>query len=142
LTGAAVAEDANGFDNVAQIARGIPKRLGRLRVAGIVGRANLELVAACRELHRQLPFAERIFSEILAEFCRCPALSAIDRDCDFLDALAAVEGDPLQRRSARLQFCAMVTLVMKERTVKRLIGIVAFGAVPGSMHPHGVSGIR
>ena len=39
-------------------------------------------------------------------------------------------------------FAPSVTLVMKERTVKRLIGIVAFGAVPGSMHPHGVSGIR
>ena len=35
-----------------------------------------------------------------------------------------------------------VTLVMKERTVKRLIGIVAFGAVPGSTALLGVSGIR
>ena len=34
------------------------------------------------------------------------------------------------------------TLVMKERTLKRLIGIVAFGAVPGSTQAHGVSGIR
>src|SRR4029450_10786706 len=34
------------------------------------------------------------------------------------------------------------TLVIKERTVKRLIGIVALGAVPGSTQPHGVSGIR
>src|SRR4051794_6360069 len=33
-------------------------------------------------------------------------------------------------------------LVMNERTVKRLIGIVAFGAVPGSTQLHGVSGIR
>ena len=34
------------------------------------------------------------------------------------------------------------TLVMNERTVKRLIGIVAFGAVPGSTALFGVSGIR
>ena len=34
------------------------------------------------------------------------------------------------------------TLVMNERTVKRLIGMVDFGAVPGSTHPHAVSGIR
>ena len=33
-------------------------------------------------------------------------------------------------------------LVMKERTVKRPIGIVAFGAVPGSTQLQGVSGIR
>jgi len=31
---------------------------------------------------------------------------------------------------------------MKERTVIRLIGTVRAGAVPGSTHPQGVSGIR
>src|SRR5579872_5986238 len=35
-----------------------------------------------------------------------------------------------------------ITLVMNERTVKRLIGMVAFGAEPGSTQLHGVSGIR
>jgi hypothetical protein len=33
-------------------------------------------MVARREIHRQLPFAERIFSEILCEFCRRPAVSA------------------------------------------------------------------
>ena len=33
-------------------------------------------------------------------------------------------------------------LVMKERTLKRLIGMVAAGVVPGSTQLHGVSGIR
>ena len=33
-------------------------------------------------------------------------------------------------------------LVMKERTVKRLMGIVAFGDVPGSTQLQGVSGMR
>jgi len=31
---------------------------------------------------------------------------------------------------------------MKERMVKRLIGMVAFGAVPGSIALFGVSGMR
>ncbi len=64
-------------------------------------------MCAGRELHRQRPFAERIFSEILAEFCRCPGLSAIDRNRDFADALAAVERYSLQRHWARLQFRAI-----------------------------------
>ena len=34
------------------------------------------------------------------------------------------------------------TLVMKERTLKRLIGIVAFGAVPGSTQAQALSGMR
>ena len=53
-----------------------------------------------------------------------------------LDAAAVVEGDNLQRRLAGLQFLApSATLVMKERTLKCLIGTVAFGAVPGSIMP-------
>src|ERR1700686_3986596 len=95
--------DANGFDDVAQIAGRIPQWLHRLGVAGIVGGANLELVGARRELHLQRPYAERIFAEILAEFRRRPALAAVARDRDLLDALAAVEGDALQRGRARLQ---------------------------------------
>ena len=97
---------------------------------------------ARRKLHRQLPFAERIFAEIAAELRRRPGLAAVGGDRDFLDALAAVERDALQRGRPGFSLAPSVTLVMNERTVKRLIGIVAFGAVPGSTLLFGVSGIR
>src|SRR3954452_24734333 len=90
--------DADGLDDVAQIAGRIPQRIHRLHVAGIVGGANLEFVGAGLEFYGKLPFPERVFAQILAELCRRPVLAAIGRDRDFLDALAAVEGDALQRR--------------------------------------------
>ena len=49
---------------------------------------------------------------------------------------------PFSVVSPGFQLGAVATLVMNERTVKRLIGIVAFGAVPGSTLLLGVSGIR
>jgi hypothetical protein len=99
-------------------------------------------VTAGRELHRQLPFAERIFAEVLAELGRRPGLAAIGRDRDFLDALPPSKAIPLSDVVPAFSFAPSATLVMKERTSKRLIGIVAFGAVPGSTQAHGVSGIR
>src|SRR5665647_3082522 len=142
---------ANGFDDVAQIAGRIPPGLARLGVAAIVGGANLELVAARRELHRQLPFAERIFAEILAEPGRGPALAAVDRDSDFLDAGAAVEGDALQRGTARLQFRAVGhtgderahgEAVDRDRRLRRGAGIDAAARrvryPVGGLHPEAV----
>jgi hypothetical protein len=39
-------------------------------------------------------------------------------------------------------FAPSVTLVMNERTPRRLIGIVAFGAVPAGTQAHALSGMR
>jgi hypothetical protein len=49
---------------------------------------------------------------------------------------------PLSLTLPAFSFAPSATLVTKERTVKRLIGIVAFGPVPGSTQWHGVSGMR
>src|SRR3569623_252838 len=49
---------------------------------------------------------------------------------------------PLRVRSPDFSFVPFATLVLNERTVKRLIGTVAFGAVPGSTQAHSLSGMR
>ncbi len=49
---------------------------------------------------------------------------------------------PLSLVRPAFSLAPSVTLVMKERTVKRLIGIVAFGAVPGSTQLQSLSGMR
>src|SRR5882724_13523307 len=86
----------DGFDDVAQISGGVPACLQRLRLAAIAGRARLQSMGARGELDRQLPLAERIIAEIPAELGRRPGLAVVDRHGDLLDALAAVESDPLK----------------------------------------------
>src|SRR5262249_15142384 len=114
--------DADSFDYVAQITRSVPKRLYRLHLAAVAGRAHLEIVFTDCQPDRHLPFAEGIFPQISAEFGLCPGISSISGDCNSLDARAAV--------------------VMKDLTLKRLIGTLAFGAVPGSTQLQSLSGIR
>jgi DMSO/TMAO reductase YedYZ molybdopterin-dependent catalytic subunit len=49
---------------------------------------------------------------------------------------------PAMDTTPDFSFVPLATLVMNERTVKRLIGTVAFGAVPGSTQAHSLSGMR
>src|ERR1700732_5080241 len=96
--------DADGFDHVAQVARSVPERLHRLRLAAVAGRAHLQLVRAGRQPDRHLPFAEGVFPQILAEAGPPPGFPAVGGDSDVLDALAAVECNALERdRRAGLQ---------------------------------------
>src|SRR6267154_6571836 len=100
--------DADGFDHVAQVARAVPERLHRLRLASVAGRTHLQLVRAGRQPDRHLPFAERVFPQILAEAGLRPGFPAVGGDGDVLDALAAVECDALERgRLAGLQLRAV-----------------------------------
>src|ERR1700681_2265249 len=89
--------DVDGFDHVAQIARPIPERLHRLRLAAVAGRAPLQFVRAGRQPDRHLPFAEGVFPQILAQPGLRPGFPAVGGDGDVLDALAAVECDALER---------------------------------------------
>src|SRR5260370_30474281 len=89
--------DADGFDHVAQVARSVPERLHRLRLAAVAGRAHLQFVRACRQPDPHLPFAEGIFPQILAQAGLRPGFPAVGGDGDVLDALAAVECDALER---------------------------------------------
>src|SRR5258707_7225193 len=85
--------DADGFDHVAQVARSVPERLHRLRLAAVAGRAHLQLVLAGGQPDQYLPFAEGVFPQILAEAGLRPGIPAIAGDGDVLDALATVECD-------------------------------------------------
>src|SRR3977135_922389 len=66
----------DGFDDVSHIAWRIPERLDRLRLADPVHRSHFELVIAGCKLHRQSPFAEGIFAEVVPERRFRPGLSA------------------------------------------------------------------
>src|ERR1700686_2826025 len=90
--------DADGFDHVAQVARSVPERLRRLRLAAVAGRANLQFVRAGRQPDRHLPFAEGVFPQILAQPGLRPGFPAVGGDGDVLDALAAVECDAVEPR--------------------------------------------
>src|SRR5436189_3358611 len=46
--------DADCFDDVAQVARSIPERLGRLCLAAVAGRAHLQFMRAGRQRDRHL----------------------------------------------------------------------------------------
>src|ERR1700722_464146 len=89
--------DADGFDHVAQVARSVPERLHRLRLACTAGRAHLQLVRTGGQPDRHLPLAEGVVSQVLAEAGLRPGLPAVSGDGDVLDALAAVECDALKR---------------------------------------------
>src|SRR4030088_716685 len=70
----------DGFDDVSHIAWRIPERLDRLRLADPVHRSHFELVIAGCKLHRQSPFAEGIFAEVVPERRFRPGLSAVGPD--------------------------------------------------------------
>src|SRR5450631_4819927 len=89
--------DADGFGHVAQVARSVPERLHRLRLAAVAGRADLQFVRAGHEPDPHLPFAEGVFPQILAQAGLRPGFPAVGGDGDVLDALAAVECDALER---------------------------------------------
>src|SRR6202165_315869 len=89
--------DAEGFDHVAQIARSVPERLHRLRLASVAGRAHLQLVRAGGQPDQHLPLAEGVFPQLLAEAGLRPGFPAVGGDGDVLDALAAVECDARER---------------------------------------------
>src|SRR6266404_464146 len=88
--------DADGFDHVAQVARSVPERLHRLRLASVAGRAHLQLVRAGGQPDRHLPLAEGVFPQILAQAGPRPGFSAVGRDGDVLDAPASVECEALK----------------------------------------------
>src|SRR5580700_8181472 len=89
--------DADGFDHVAQVARSVPERLHRLRLAYVADRAHLQLVRAGGQPDRQLPLAEGVFPQVLAEAGLRPGFPAVGGDGDVLDAVTAVECDALER---------------------------------------------
>src|SRR6267142_2718563 len=91
---------ADGFDDVSHIAGWIPQRVDRLRLADAVHGSHLEIVIAGCELHREPPFAEGIFAEVFPERRPRPALSAVGRDRDFGNAVAAVERDAFEQSLA------------------------------------------
>src|SRR5215470_17782632 len=87
----------DGLDDVAQIAGGIPERLGALRLADAVERTHHHARVAGARRPRCGPLAERIRSEIATELRAPPRLAAVVRDLHLADAVAAVEGDALER---------------------------------------------
>src|SRR5215475_5050591 len=98
--------DADSFDYVAQIARSVPERLYRLHLAAVAGRAHLQIVFTDCQPDWHLPFAAGIFSQISAEFGRCPGISSIYGDGNSLDARATVERNTFKRAlCASLQRC-------------------------------------
>jgi len=107
---------------------------------GIVAGANLEPRGCRRQLARQLPFAKRIFSEILAELCRRQVFR-IERDRDFLDALAA-------RRSNSFtvvppaSVCAIGHMGNEGADGEAVDRDGRLWRGAGSTQPQGVSGIR
>src|SRR5206468_3606215 len=86
------------LDHVAEVAGGIPERLAALRLADPVERAHHD--ARRPRLGRRPgggPLAERVAAEIAAEVRAPPRGAAIRRNLHLLDAVAAVEGDALER---------------------------------------------
>src|SRR5262250_2750610 len=87
----------DGLDDVAQIAGRIPEGLGALRLADAIERTYHHARVASARRPGCGPVAERIRSEIAAELCASPRLPAVVRDLHLAEAVAAVEGDALER---------------------------------------------
>ena len=93
------------------------------------------------EFDRQLPFPEYL-PRSLPSFACVQVLPPSVETATSLMPLPPSKAIPFNAVVPGFTFAPSATLVMNERTSKRLIGIVAFGAVPGSTLLLGVSGIR
>jgi hypothetical protein len=76
--------------------------------AEFVGCADHDAHRACLGLEGVRPGPERVLAEILAEPCRPPALAAVERDRDLVDAVAAIPRNALHGdRLSRVQLGAV-----------------------------------
>src|SRR5581483_4495322 len=84
--------DAHGFNNIAHVAGGIPKRFERLGLADAVGGFYFEFTRPrLFGGEGDGPFAEGIFAKVLAESGFAPVPSAVFGKQNLLDAVSAVE---------------------------------------------------
>src|SRR6267143_2915136 len=99
IAGASADLEVDALDDVPQIAGRIPKRRHALGLADTVQRADHDRLRppSGRRTPRR-PLAERIAAEVRPEGRRAPGLPAVVGDLDGLDAIAAVERDPGERR--------------------------------------------